>query len=266
MIAAVLFTVFVWWFSTGLILLLVTRLRRGHRALVFATAPAAVAAGAVLLWTGGTPGVPAAYLGFGAAIGLWGWFELAFLTGVLTGPSRASCPPGAHGWRRFGAAWRTVSHHELALLGMLLLLTWSSHGAANPVGFWTFVMLFGARISAKLNVFLGVPNLSEEMLPAPVAHLKTYFAKRRMNLLFPVSVTVLTFAVACWIERAYAAPSGSGAESGFILLATLSLLALIEHWLMVLPVRDAVLWRWSMARPALTKSPIAGLKTPEPAE
>lgn len=266
MTAAVLFTVFVWWFSTGLILLLVTRLRSGHRLLVWASAPVAAAAVGGVVWTGTVPGVPTAYLGFAAGILLWGWFELAFLTGVLTGPSRASCPPGARGWRRFRAAWHTVSHHELALLAVLLLLIWANQGAEQPVGFWTFMMLFGARISAKLNVFLGVPNLSEEMLPAPVAHLKTYFAKRRMNLLFPVSITLLTFAVACWVERAYAAAPGSGAEIGFILLATLSLLALIEHWLMVLPVRDAVLWRWSMARPALTKSPIAGLKTPEPAE
>ena len=105
-------------------------------------------------------------------------------------------------------------------------------------------MLFGARISAKLNVFLGVPNLSDDMLPPQVAYLRSYFARARMNPLFPASVTALTIAVGCWIWRAHAAPAGSGAEIGFALLAALTALALIEHWLMILPVRDTALWAW----------------------
>ncbi|MEM0944816.1 MAG: putative photosynthetic complex assembly protein PuhE, partial [Pseudomonadota bacterium] len=144
-------------------------------------------------------------------------------------------------------AWGTIAHHELALLLTAIGLGAMAWEAPNTTGLWTFLLLFGARISAKLNVYLGVPNFSDEMLPRPMGHLKTYFAKRPMNLLFPVSITLLTFAAACWAERAYAAPPGSGAEVGFVLLATLTTLAIVEHWLMVLPVRDALLWQW-MAR------------------
>jgi putative photosynthetic complex assembly protein 2 len=32
----------------------------------------------------------------------------------------------------------------------------------------------------------------------------------------------------------------------FTLLTTLSALALLEHWLMVLPLPDAKLWRWML--------------------
>ena len=48
------------------------------------------------------------------------------------------------------------------------------------------------RESAKLNLFLGVRNLSEEFLPAHLAYLQSYFRRRSMNMLFPFSVTVST--------------------------------------------------------------------------
>ena len=60
-----------------------------------------------------------------------------------------------------------------------------------------------------------------------------------MNWLFPVSVTALSFAAACWLERLDAT-----GNPGFALLAALTLLALLEHWLMVLPLPDEKLWRW----------------------
>jgi len=33
---------------------------------------------------------------------------------------------------------------------------------------------------------------------------------------------------------------------GFVLLATLSALAVIEHWFMILPIPAEALWRWSL--------------------
>jgi putative photosynthetic complex assembly protein 2 len=239
---AVLYALFLWWFSTGAIIWAVSQ--RGHRWTVALTAPLGVLALVVLGRSGGDVTVAGAFVGFTSAIILWGWLELAFLAGVITGPNRAPCPPGARGWRRFRAAWSAVSHHELALAAATLAILAIGHGHANQTGLWTFLVLFGARISAKLNVYLGVPNLSDDMLPAQVAYLRTYFARARMNMLFPVSATALTFAVGCWIERAYAAPAGSGAQTGFTLLAALTALALIEHWFMMLPVRDTALWAW----------------------
>ena len=44
---------------------------------------------------------------------------------------------------------------------------------ANQVGLWTFVILWAMRQSAKLNVFLGVRNLSEEFLPEHLRYLET---------------------------------------------------------------------------------------------
>jgi len=128
-------------------------------------------------------------------------------------------------------------------------LTWE---AANSIALWTFAVLFFARISAKLNVYLGVPNINVEFLPAPMRHLASHFRVAPMNWFFPMGVSLLTFACACWMERAYTA-GDPAAFVGFVLLATLTALAIIEHWVMVLPIPDAVLWRWLVA--AIEKKP-----------
>ena len=41
----------------------------------------------------------AAYVAFACALVLWGWHELSFLMGFVTGPNRNPCPPDARGWR-----------------------------------------------------------------------------------------------------------------------------------------------------------------------
>lgn len=245
---AIAIALFVWWFSTGAILWLAMRSPIGGRAAITVTAPLAALAVLGLARGAQMPGIEGAYLGFAAAIGLWGWVELTFLTGALTGPNRAPCPPGAAGFDRFRAAWSAVAHHEALLAGLMAVLLWSLWGAENPTGIYTFATLFVARLSAKLNIYLGVPHLSHSMLPAAVSHLKTYFRERRVTALYPVSITFLTLATVCWIERAMAMPTGSGAETGFILLASLTALALLEHWLMAVPLRDSALWRWAGAR------------------
>lgn len=261
MLVAALFAIFLWWFSTGAILWAVTRSGNGRPWAVALMAPIAVLAFAAVVSSGSSLDFYAVYGGFTAAVIFWGWFEFAFLTGVLTGPNRQDCPQGARGWNRFRAAWWTVAHHEVALLGATLVIVTALSGAENQIAVWTFLILFAARISAKLNVYLGVPNLSDDLMPAPVRHLRSYFAKRAMNFLFPLSVTALTVVSAIWIMRALEAPAGGPVETAHTLLATLTVLALVEHWLMVLPVRDSVLWQW-------TSNPrkLASFESSKPAE
>jgi putative photosynthetic complex assembly protein 2 len=259
-----LFALFVWWFSTGAILWIVSRAdRRGRDA--FANA---VVLGLPVLGLGGLgieaslddPSVLGVYTGFVAAILIWGWIELAFLAGVITGPYARACPPGVTGWPRFLRAWGAIAYSEMALIAASVALALASQGAANRFALWTFLVLFAARITAKINVYLGVPNINEAFLPSPVRHLSTHFRKAPMNGFFPWSVTLLTFAVGCWIERLLEAPPGSGAAVGFALLAALTALALFEHWMMVLPLPDAALWTW-----ALPRTTSAATEAPRPA-
>jgi putative photosynthetic complex assembly protein 2 len=246
------FALFVWWFSTGAILWVVSRADRGGRdgfvnAVVLGL-PFLVAGGVGIRASLDDPGLAGVYLGFVSAILIWGWIELAFLAGVITGPYARPCPPGVEGLQRFLRAWGAIAYSEMALIAATVLLVLASQGAENTVGMWTFVVLFAARITAKINVYLGVPNINEEFLPSPVRHISTHFRKAPMNGFFPWSVTLLTFALACWIERIVDAGPGTVEAAGFALLAALTALALFEHWMMVLPLPDAALWSWALPR------------------
>ncbi len=255
---AILFGIFVWWFSTGAILWMATRPGRWPALATVLTAPVAAAAVAGLWRAAGDVSPWGAFEAFSCAILIWGWFELAFLSGLVLGPSKAPCPPELTGWPRFVAAWRALAHHELGLAAAMLILLALSWDGENRFGLYTFAVLFFARISAKLNVFLGVPNLTEEFLPPAVSHLKSFFARGPANALHPVTVAALGFATMFLAQRAYVAPGQSGAEAGFVLISTLAALALVEHLTMVLPVRDAALWRW-----ALPEDKRAALARPE---
>jgi putative photosynthetic complex assembly protein 2 len=205
-----------------------------------------------------------AFTGFVAALAIWGWIELAFLSGIIAGPNTRPCPPFAPTWERFLRACGTIAWHELVLMGTLGVLALISEGADNRFGLWTFAILFFARISAKLNLFFGVPRIHTEFLPRPLAHLPSHFRIAPMNAFFPVSITALSFAVACFLERLWAATT-DGQIIGFTLLSALTLLALLEHWFMVLPLPDQKLWRWMMPsnRAALTPANASGKPRPE---
>ncbi len=249
---AALVALFLWWFSTGVILMVVKHAdRRGLRCgqiLTLATFPVFLV-GAYGIWAsaGGTD-VRSAYFAFLAALALWGWIELAFLTGTITGPNRLVCREGIPEWERFIRAWGTIAYHEILLAGTLIGIWMYTFAAENMFGFWTFAILFFARVSAKLNLFLGVPKINTEFLPRPLAHLPSHFRIAKMNWLFPGSISALTFAVACWLERIYAAGT-PGELVGFALLAAMTALALLEHWFMVLPLPDEKLWRWMLPAP-----------------
>jgi putative photosynthetic complex assembly protein 2 len=249
---AALTALFLWWFATGAILLVVRLCERrsggtGRRAVLLALPVLGLG-----LWgyhaTLDMTGIGAAYGAFLAALAIWGWIELSFLTGVITGPNQRPCPPGLVEWERFIRAWGTVAYHEMLLTAMLIVVWLMGFEAANTVGLWTFTVLYFARVTAKLNLYFGVPRINVEFIPRALAHMGSYFRMAPVGWFFPCSVTALSLAVACWLERLYSA--GSPVETvGFALLGAITALALLEHWLMVLPLPDAKLWRWMLPAP-----------------
>jgi len=96
-----------------------------------------------------------------------------------------------------------------------------------------------------------VRNLHEDFLPEHLAYLRHFFSRRPMNDLFPVSITLSTAAAALLVHVALAAPAGSFEAASLALASALLLLAILEHWLMVLPVEDTPLWKWAMASRAV---------------
>jgi putative photosynthetic complex assembly protein 2 len=196
-----------------------------------------------------------AWLGFACGLVAWAWIEIAFLTGVVTGPRRTAIAPTLRGWPRFQAAIAAILWHELAIVAMACAIVALSWGAPNQIGTWTFVAFWVMRQSAKLNVFLGVRNLSESFLPDHLRYLESFFARRPMNLLFPVSVLAGVVGVVL-LALAAMDPAASRHETiGFTLLATLVALGLLEHVFMVLPVPADGLWKWSLGSRAVTVPP-----------
>ncbi len=247
----ILFTLFVWWFSTGAVLYAVGMPRRHLPVLITVASAAAMLALYGLYATRDDTSVTAAFVAFSCGLAVWGWHEMTFLTGIITGPRTSALPgrDGAIGPKRapLGAAIETVIYHEGAIaltLALAAILTWES---ANLTGLWTLVILWVMRLSAKFNVYLGVPNLTEQFLPAHLAYLKGYFCRRSMNLLFPVSITVSTTATVL-LALAAMTPSATDFEmASFSLLSTLMALAMIEHWFMVVPLPSAELWSWGLS-------------------
>jgi len=248
-----LVTIFAWWFSTGLVLLL-DGLRRetfgrsmGVATLLLLLALYGVAALAEETSTAG------AYLGFLCGLAVWGWIELSFLTGFLTGPRRAPCPPGAQGLRRVVAAIAAILWHELAIIGGAVLVLALSWGAPNQVAAWTFVILWVMRQSTKLNIFLGARNTGENFLPDHLRYIGSYFRNRPMNLLFPFSVAASTLFAAWLFHRALLPGATPFDVTAASLLGTLAVLAVLEHWFLMLPLPVEALWRWAMDRRAAAR-------------
>ena len=238
-----------WFGSTALVLWLDSRPPSSFgRSLAWSGAVAM--AGAVLLAvTADDAGSGAAYLSFAGALAIWGWHELSFLTGVVAGPNRAPCPPRLGFWPRFRAAAATLIHHELAMAATALLLLALAWGRTNPTGAIAFALLFALRLSTKLNIFLGVPAFVDELLPPHLGYLRSYFTKAPMTPFFPLSLLAAGGAAAWFGSTALAAEGG--AAVGASLLFTLAILGVVEHLFLVVPVREAALWRWARSGAAV---------------
>ncbi|SLN32298.1 putative photosynthetic complex assembly protein PuhE [Roseisalinus antarcticus] len=253
---AALVALFAWWFFTGLILLVVRRADRtgrdAHAMTLLLAVPVLALGAAALIVTAEDTSVSAVYVAFLGALAIWGWIELSFLSGVITGPEPRPCRPGLSLADRFSAGWGTVAHHEILLLAGLGLVVLITAGAPNHTGLWTYAILFVARISAKLNLFFGVPRINLEFVPSTLDHLKSHLRRGPVTAAFPIAVTLLSFATACFAERLISAET-PGRTVEFALLTAISGLALLEHWFMVLPLPDARLWRWMLPAPRPTK-------------
>jgi putative photosynthetic complex assembly protein 2 len=244
----ILATFVLWWGSTGLLFYVDSLPRR--------TFPWTVAAATVLvgfaLWglvaTSDHTTSGSAYGAFSYGLICWGWQIITYYTGFIAGPAKTACPPELRGLARFVAGVRTSLYHELSALTGAVVLLALTHNQPNQLGVWTYLTLWWMHESAKLNVFFGVPNLGEEMLPEHLRFLATYMTRRPMNMFFPFSVTISTVLTMGLAQRAMAATTAFD-TIGYTMLATLMGLAVAEHWFLVAPMNANVLWA-----PAMNKS------------
>ena len=240
------YAAFIWWFSTGAVLLLVGCARRFVSLQVTIAAFLVAVSLCGLAFSAGDANIGGAYIAFTSTILLWGAQEIAFLSGWVTGPRPEPCPVAVTGWKRLGPALAAILYHELTLLACgaaVAALTWND---INQVALWTFAALWALRQSAKVNLFLGVPVTNDELMPQPVQFLKTFFVRKPVGAFFPISVTLATAVLVILIQRIVEVAATPFDVVGLTLVSTLFALGVVEHWFMLLPLPAITLWGWGM--------------------
>jgi putative photosynthetic complex assembly protein 2 len=236
-----------WWGSTGLIVLAVRSSDQRHNVVMIGAAFMAALGLAALIASSGSATSLGAFTAFIGALLIWAFFEVAFLLGWITGPRKTPLPVGAEGRTRFALAVKTVIHHELALIGTLVLLTITLWGSANHVGVMIFALLWVMRLASKFILFLGARHSLSELAPPRLAYLQTYFRTDRTTILFPI-VMVLGAVNFVFLARAALMSDAPFFIVAHVLAATFMLLALAELMFLNLPVRDSALWAWAMPK------------------
>jgi putative photosynthetic complex assembly protein 2 len=251
-LAAAGFALWCWWLGTGVILWL-DRLHPStfNRSLAAWTVLLALSFWGV--WQSMSEhSVFSAYLGFGSVIVMWGWHELAFLTGRLTGPRTTPLDAGTTELQRFKQSLDVVIHHELALVLNFGLLCLMQIDQPNHVALCTFALLWCMRVSAKLNLYFGVRHNGAQYLPAHLLYLGSYFRIRSMTPWFVLSMLAACLA---WAWMLWRAQQGLvEVTTGWVLLASLLGLAIVEHAMMVLPWPMEKLWGWALSQPGNGKA------------
>jgi putative photosynthetic complex assembly protein 2 len=235
-----LIALLLWWFSTGIILYVVGLPPRTYR--VSVALSAALGMLALLVLANGKQNTAwDATTAFTCALAVWGFVEMTFLTGYVTGSRKTPCPPDSKGWLRVRFAIEAIFYHELLLL-LAGAAIFAATGGRARFALAVFAILWVMRLSSKLNLFLGVPMLNAELLPAQLGHLKSYFRRRSMNLLFPFSVAGSAVVTAVLIHRASSDGASEYSVAAYTLMATLLALGLLEHLFMLMPIPIAGLW------------------------
>ncbi len=241
-----LYALFVWWFSTGVVLYLDGLPRHTFRWTMLGATVLLVVALFGHADAATDTSVSGAYESFGWALLAWGWQEISYYTGWVTGTRKHACPDGCSGWKHFGHALQTSVWHELSIVATALVLIALSWNKPNQYGTWTFLICWWMHESARLNVFLGVRNVNAEWLPDHLQYLRSFLNRKPMNLLFPFSVTASTVALVLLVQRALAADATPFETAGGAMLAAMVGLAILEHWFLMIPLPTTPLWGWAM--------------------
>ncbi len=244
-----LFALTLWWGGTALVWLLVRRTQAPGAAVWMLPVAGGMSLG-VIHGVSPLSSVAASVIGFSAALVLWGALETAHLLGFLTGPEKRFCPAQLPLLERFRRGINVGLYHDLSILLALAVLWVLSWQGANPAAAWAFTVLWLMRWSAKLNLFLGVSNFDTGLMPERMRYMASYMQRRALNPLFPLSLGLGLLAAVLAAVTALNPAELAGLRAAATLAGTLAALGVIEHALMMLPVRDSQLWRWAAAQSA----------------
>lgn len=236
-----------WFAGTGLVAMLNHRLRASFGRALLAACICALLGLVIVIATFASLEPWAIYGSFLGGLLIWSWHEISFLTGAVVGTHSQACPTDAAVWRRFTLATAALIHHEVALAMTAGLLLSLAAVTANATAAYAFALLFLFRLSSKLNLFCGVPNFSDELLPRHLGYLRSYFGPKRLQPLLLLSIAAIAALGAYFVHAAVVSSDPAIAvQAG--LLACLCLLGALEHVFLAIPFRDSQLWAWALDR------------------
>jgi putative photosynthetic complex assembly protein 2 len=249
-IFSIFFVLFLWWFLTGIILYTAKRLDLGDSktrfTVVLVTLPLFFCAWYFYFHCLDGMSYAEIFCSFMASLFIWGWVELTFLTGVVAGIpllEKQEIDRGSER-ERFINGFRSIALNECLLISCLFLMAILSIGKLNNFGLTTFLILYVARVSAKLNLFFGVPYINLHFLTAPLKHIATFCRVAPIGFFFIASTIMLGLMFLFLVGFVIYSESMSELQFGYLLLSTLAGLAILEHLFMALPIKDATLWNW----------------------
>lgn len=236
--------VFIWWGATGIIIYLCGR--KAWRPWVFGVVTALQPLAFWRLWAErNSTDVGGVFASFFWAIVIWSWVETGYYGGVIVG--RKNVPeiePDTPTWVRFKRAVSANLYHELMIIGLSVAVVIVGWGGSNETGLWAFMILHWTHQSAKINIFLGVNNITTEYLPDNLRYMAQYFTKKPLNSFFPFSVTV-SIIIATLLLMSTLDANTAGMQTGQALLFIEMVAAVLEHWWLVTPVPTKT-WEWAL--------------------
>ncbi len=138
-------TVVIWWLGTILLLAFTRNLDvLKTRKLMFVSALLMqLGFFGLYYFSDDSMGSLSAYGSFFSAILVWVWLESSFLAGWITGSRKTPCSPNTGEFTRLTQAFQAVSHHELHIAILAVLIFLITKDSVNNVGFVAFLILWG---------------------------------------------------------------------------------------------------------------------------
>ena len=240
--------VLLWWLMTGLALLSVHRSRRTQRIIFVLVTLSMVAALFLVEVNAARATTLAAITGFAMGLGIWGWLELSYLMGFITGPVKEPAAAGValSQGRRFQQALGTTIYHELLVVAVVGGVCVLGAGLPNPTIQNTLAVLWLMRWSTKLNLFFGVRHFNSAWLPAQMRYITSFLGPDKNNWFTVVSTLFAAYCTYLLFFYGQAATEPAMGLSLF-LIAWLAALAVLEHCFLMIPMGETALWRWAGA-------------------
>jgi putative photosynthetic complex assembly protein 2 len=246
--------VLLWWGATGTIIYLCGR--KAWRPWVFGFVTVLQPLAFWRLWAEkNSAEVGGVFMSFFWAIIIWSWIETSYYTGFVVGRRTPELEPDTPTGRRFRQAIIANLYHELAILALSGAVIVTGWGGVNETGLWAFMILHWTHQSAKINIFLGVNNLTTEYLPDNLKYMAQYFTQRPLNTFFPFSATITTV-IATFLFSSILSSNNAGQQVGQALLFVMMAAAILEHWWLVTPVPTGI-WKWALKSREKGNSPPA---------